>query len=268
MGVVATSTDSSVAGVTTEPALEVRHVTKRYGGLTAISDVSLRVDPGEVCGFIGPNGAGKTTLFDIISGLTPPTSGAVFLDGVDVTRQLPERRARSGVRRTFQRAQLYSRLSVEDNVLTAMEWRGGGGGLLADLFAAPGRRRREAERREHALSVLAACGLADLRHKPAGALPIGQARLVELARAIADRPRLLLLDEPTSGLSAHETELFGEQIQRLRTTGVAVVLVEHDVGFVMGQSDRVVVLNLGSVLAEGTPDEIQAHPAVRAAYLG
>jgi branched-chain amino acid transport system ATP-binding protein len=192
----------------------------------------------------------------------------VHLDGVDVTRQLPERRARSGVRRTFQRAQLYGRLTVEDNVLASMEWRGGGGGLLADLVAAPSRRRRETERRERTTAVLDACGLADLRKRPAGSLPIGQARLVELARAIADRPRLLLLDEPTSGLSAREADRFGEQIQRLKAEGVAIVLVEHDVGFVMGQSDRVVVLDLGAVLAEGTPDEIQAHPDVRQAYLG
>ncbi|MBL7500845.1 ABC transporter ATP-binding protein [Frankia sp. CNm7] len=265
---VATRPGRDAVAATAGPALEVRGVTKRFGGLTAIREVSLRVEAGEVRGLIGPNGAGKTTLFDIISGLTPPTSGTVHLDGSDVTRQMPERRARSGVRRTFQRTQLYGRLSVEDNVLASMEWRGGGGGLVADLVAAPSRRRREAERRERATAVLEACGLADLRHRPAGSLPIGQARLVELARAIADRPRLLLLDEPTSGLSAQETERFGEQIQRLRSDGVAVLLVEHDVGFVMGQSDRVVVLNLGAVLAEGTPDEIQAHPEVRAAYLG
>jgi branched-chain amino acid transport system ATP-binding protein len=187
---------------------------------------------------------------------------------VDVTRQLPELRARSGVRRTWQRAQLYGRLSVEDNVLAALEWRGGGGGLLADLVAAPGRRRREAERRERTLAVLERCGLTEFRNKPAGSLPIGKARLVELARAIVDRPRLLLLDEPTSGLSSPEAERLGEEVKRLKSDGVAVVLVEHDVGFVMGHSDRIVVLDLGSVLAEGTPDEIQANPRVREAYLG
>jgi branched-chain amino acid transport system ATP-binding protein len=255
-------------GRTGDAAFEVNAVTKRFGGLTALRGVSLRVRAGEVCGLIGPNGAGKTTLFDVISGLTAPTAGTVHLDGADVTRQLPERRARSGVRRTFQRVQLYGRLSVEDNVLAAMEWRGGGGGLFADLVAAPTRRRREATRREKVAEVLDACGLSGLAGRPAWSLPIGQARLVELARAIADGPRLLLLDEPTSGLSAREAARFGEQIQRLRADGVAVVLVEHDVGFVMGQSDRVVVLNLGAVLAEGAPDEIQAHPEVRRAYLG
>jgi branched-chain amino acid transport system ATP-binding protein len=257
------ASDAAVA-----PVLDVRSVTKRFGGVVALRGVSLRVELGEVCGLIGPNGAGKTTLFDIVSGMTAPTSGSVFFDGGDVTRQLPERRARAGVRRTFQRAQLYSRLTVEDNVLASMEWRGGGGGLLADLVGAPTRRRRETERRARTESVLEACGLTSLRHKQAGSLPIGQARLVELARAIADEPRLLLLDEPTSGLSSHEAQRFAEQIHRLKLAGVAVVLVEHDVGFVMSQSDRVVVLNLGAVLAEGTPNEIQSHPDVRHAYLG
>jgi branched-chain amino acid transport system ATP-binding protein len=256
VAVVATAYGDKTPEVAATPVLSIRLVGKRFGGLTALKDVSLDVAGGEVCGLIGPNGAGKTTLFDIV------------IDGRDVTHQLPERRARSGVRRTFQRVQLYGRLSVEDNVLTAMEWHGGGGGLLADLVAAPGRRRREAERRRQATDILEACGLSDLRGAMAGSLPIGQARLVELARAIADHPRLLLLDEPTSGLSAQEAGRFGEQIQRLKQEGVAIVLVEHDVGFVMGQCDRVVVLNLGTILAEGTPDQIQSHVEVREAYLG
>ena len=248
--------------------LELRGITKRYGGVHALRDVSLSVAAGEVCGLIGPNGAGKTTLFDIVSGVQPPTSGVVELDGEPVTREAPERRARRGVRRTFQRVQLYGHLSVEDNILTAMEWRGGGGGLLADLVDAPGRRARERKRRAHVAEVMGVCGLTDLRSVLAGSLPVGQARLVELARAIADEPRLLLLDEPTSGLSRTEAHRFAEQIARLRDRDVAVVLVEHDVGFVMGHCDRVVVLDLGEVLAEGTPEQVRADPAVRHAYLG
>ncbi len=255
------------AGVT-RPVLAVRGVTKRFGGLAALSDVSLSVAGGEICGLIGPNGAGKTTLFDVISGITPPTSGQVELDGHVVTGQLPERRAQAGVRRTFQRTQLYGRLSVEDNVLAAMEWRGGGGGLAGDLLALPGRRRRERDRRGEAERVLDACGILGLRDQPAGSLPIGQARLVELARAIADQPRVVLLDEPTSGLSADQADRFAEQMHRLRADGVAVLLVEHDVRFVMAHCDRIVVLNLGTVLASGTPEEVQADPVVRAAYLG
>jgi branched-chain amino acid transport system ATP-binding protein len=255
--------------VTSEnPVLRLRGVTKRFGGVHALRDVSLSVAAGEVCGLIGPNGAGKTTLFDIVSGVQAPTSGTVELDGAPVTRELPEVRARRGIRRTFQRVQLYGHLSVEDNVLTALEWRGGGGGLLADVLGVPSRRSRERARRDRVASVLAACGLTELRATPAGSLPIGQARLVELARAVVDEPRLLLLDEPTSGLSSGEADRFAGQVAALRDRGVAVVLVEHDMSFVMGQCDRVVVLDLGQVLATGTPEEIQAHDAVRAAYLG
>ena len=250
------------------PALALREVTKRYGGVHALRDVSLSVAAGEVCGLIGPNGAGKTTLFDIASGVQAPTAGTVELDGRAITREAPERRARRGLRRTFQRVQLYGHLTVEDNVLTALEWRGGGGGLLADLVDAPSRRSRERERRERVAGVLEECGLTALRAAPAGALPVGQARLVELARAIVDEPRVLLLDEPTSGLSPGEAERFAAQVARLRDRGVAIVLVEHDMGFVMGQCDRIVVLDVGRVLAEGTPAEIQGDPAVRAAYLG
>jgi branched-chain amino acid transport system ATP-binding protein len=248
--------------------LAVESVGKRYGGVTALAEVTLHVAAGEVVGLIGPNGAGKTTLFDIVSGVQAPTSGAVRLDGRDITSASPERRARAGIRRTFQRVQLYGHMSVEDNILTATEWRGGGGGLLADLVASPARARRERERRERVEAVMEAAGLTGLRSLPAGSLPIGQARLVELARAVVDQPRVLLLDEPASGLSEHEAERFAAQIAGLRRTDVAIVLVEHDMGFVMEQCNRVVVLDLGQVLAQGTPDDIQQHQGVRAAYLG
>jgi branched-chain amino acid transport system ATP-binding protein len=248
--------------------LRLDRVSKLYGGVAALSDVSLRVGRGEVCGLIGPNGAGKTTLFDIVSGIQAPTGGTVALEGRPITSDPPEQRARAGVRRTFQRVQVFGHMTVEDNVLTATEWHGGGGGLIADLAGLPSRRSREAERRARVAEVLEACGIAGLRAVPAGSLPIGQARLVELARAIVDGPRLLLLDEPTSGLSRHEADRLADHITRLRDTGVAILLVEHDVGFVMGRCDRVVVLDLGSVLAEGPPDAVQADPAVRAAYLG
>jgi branched-chain amino acid transport system ATP-binding protein len=250
------------------PVLDLRRISKRYGGVAALDDVSLTVDRGEVVGLIGPNGAGKTTLFDIVSGVQAPSAGRVLLDGRDITGTAPERRARSGVRRTFQRAQVFAPLTVEDNVLTALEWHGGGGGLVADLVAAPSRRRRERERRLRVDRVLADCGLDDLRDRIAGTLPIGQARLVELARAVVDEPRLLLLDEPTSGLSGHDAERFGDAIGAARARGAGVVLVEHDVGFVMGRSDRVVVLEAGRVLADGPPERVQADTAVRRAYLG
>jgi branched-chain amino acid transport system ATP-binding protein len=249
-------------------ALRATDVVVRFGGVHALSGVSLGVASGEVCGLIGPNGAGKTTLFDVLSGTSVPTSGTISLGGVDVTRRNAPWRARHGVRRTFQRQQIFGSLSVEDNVLTATEWHGGGGGLPADLLALPTRRRREARRREIVEAVLEDCGLIELRHESAGMLPIGLCRMVELARAVVDEPDVLLLDEPTSGLEESESEHLGEVVARMAARGTAVVLVEHDVGFVMRRCHRIVVLHLGKVIAEGTPEEIQRDVAVGAAYLG
>jgi len=262
------ATAAGSATAVAEPLLSLTGISKRFGGIQALTDVSLDVAPGMVRGLIGPNGAGKTTLFDVISGVTAPTVGTVWFDGQNVTGLASTGRARLGMRRTFQRAQVFSWLSVEDNVLAALEWRGGGGGVLADLVAWPGRRSLERTRREQVDEVLEWCGLADSRRAAAGSLPLGLQRLVELARAIVDTPKLLLLDEPTSGLDHAESERFGDLIQSLRGRGTAVLLVEHDAGFVMRMCDRIAVLNLGSVLAEGTPAEIQANVAVRDAYLG
>jgi ABC-type branched-subunit amino acid transport system ATPase component len=250
------------------PALSANAVTVRFGGVQALSDVTLSVAAGEICGLIGPNGAGKTTLFDVLSGMTAPTSGSIFLGGVEVTGRSATWRSRHGLRRTFQRQQVFGALTVEDNVLTATDWHGGGGGFLADLLALPPRRRRERQRREVVDQVLAECGLTGLRREPAGTLPIGLCRMVELARAVVDAPDVLLLDEPTSGLDDAETTHLGEVIARVAARGAAVMLVEHDVGFVMRLCHRVVVLHLGGVIAEGTPEQVQRDAAVSAAYLG
>ncbi|MEV6570774.1 ABC transporter ATP-binding protein [Streptomyces sp. NPDC051577] len=249
--------------------LEALDVSVRFGGVRALTGVDLGVRAGEVCGVIGPNGAGKTTLFDVLSGIRRPDRGRLLLDGVDVTRRSPVWRARHGVRRTFQRQQLFGQLSVADNVLVAQEWRGGGGGPVADLVAAPARRRREHERRERAARVLESCGIEALGDTYAGALPVGRARMVELARAVADRPRVLLLDEPASGMSAPERERLAAVVRRLaEEEGCAVLLVEHNVAFVMELCARVVVLDLGTVLAQGTAAEVRADRRVREAYLG
>ncbi|MFD5890938.1 ABC transporter ATP-binding protein [Streptomyces sp. NPDC060334] len=249
--------------------LEAVGVGVRFGGVRALTGVDLGVRAGEVCGLIGPNGAGKTTLFDVLSGIRRPDRGRMLLDGVDVTRRSPVWRARHGVRRTFQRQQLFGQLSVADNVLVAQEWRGGGGGPVADLIAAPARRRRERERRERAARVLEGCGIGELGDAYAGGLPVGRARMVELARAVADRPRVLLLDEPASGMSAPERERLAAVVRRLaEQEGCAVLLVEHNVAFVMELCARVVVLDLGTVLAQGTAAEVRADPRVRRAYLG
>ena len=251
------------------PTLVLTGTSVRFGGIMAVSDISLQVPAGQVCGLIGPNGAGKTTLFDVVSGVRRPQSGRVQLEGRDISGTDPVKRSRLGVRRTFQRVQTYGWLTVEDNVLAATEWHGGGGGVIGDLVGWRGRRRRERERRVLADAALERCGLEAVRAEFAGSLPIGTARMVEFARATVEAPKLLLLDEPASGLPSEEVERLGQLIQDVRrTTGCAVLLVEHNAGFVMSHCDRVVVLDLGSILADGTPGEVQNDPAVRNAYLG
>ncbi|MET7754676.1 ABC transporter ATP-binding protein [Streptomyces sp. NPDC005389] len=238
------------------PLLRASGIDVRFGGVHALRDVTVDVGPGEICGLIGPNGAGKTTLFDVVSGMRRPDAGTVAYDGTDITRRSPVWRARHGIRRTFQRQQLFGQLSVADNLVVAQDWRGG---------VRPAARRR----RERATAVLHECGLDALADAYAGGLPVGQARMVELARALADPPRVLLLDEPASGTTAEERRGLADVIRRTADEeNCAVLLVEHDVAFVMELCSRVVVLDLGRVLAEGPAAEVHADPAVREAYLG
>lgn len=249
--------------------LRLAGVGVRFGGIAALHDVSLELAPGEIRGLIGANGAGKTTLFDVISGVRRPDEGRIELHGRDVTTASAQRRARAGLRRTFQRVQVFGWLTVEENLLVATEWQGGGGGVLADLVGLPTRRRLEAQRRARAEVILQRCGLSDVRHQSAGSLPIGTARLVELARALMGEPSVLLLDEPASGLDHTEADRFGDLVTELAAeTNAAVLLVEHDVGFVMERCSRITVLHLGEVIAEGTPEEIRDDSMVRDAYLG
>ncbi|MFB6673324.1 ABC transporter ATP-binding protein [Streptomyces sp. NPDC056390] len=258
-----------MSGTTGGPVLEAAGVGVRFGGIRALDGVGVTLRAGEVCGLIGPNGAGKTTFFDVVSGIRRPDEGRVLLDGEDITRRSPVWRARHGMRRTFQRQQLFGQLTVADNLLVAQEWRGGGGGLAADLLAAPTRRTYERRRRERASTMLRACGLDALAGEYAGALPVGRARMVELARAGADGARVVLLDEPASGMTDDEICQLKSVIRHLADQqGCAVLLVEHNVAFVMDLCSRIVVLDLGTVLAEGTPAAVRADPAVRAAYLG
>ncbi len=251
------------------PRLEVRDVSVRFGGIHAVRDVSMAIAPGEVRGFIGPNGAGKTTLFDVISGMRRPSSGTVHLDGVDVSSDTAMARARLGLRRTFQRQQPFAWLTVEENVLAAVEWRGGGGGLLAELVRFPSARRVERERRQTVDELLTLCHLDSVRHEPAGNLPIGKIRMVEFARALADQPRLLLLDEPTSGLETSERESVAELVQLYTWQhDCSVVVVEHDIEFVLTLCNSVTVLERGSVIFDGSPDEARDNVDVHRAYLG
>ncbi|WP_308286983.1 ABC transporter ATP-binding protein [Actinomadura parmotrematis] len=213
--------------------------------------MDLTAGPGRITGLIGPNGAGKSTLFDVVSGLRRPAAGRVSLDGRDVTRLGPARRARHGLARTFQRLELFGRLSVRDNLLVAAEL---------------GPDRRHAARAVTAL--LDRLGLEHLADSPAGALSTGAARLVEVGRALAVRPRLLLLDEPAAGQDGPETERFAALLRSVAADGTAVVLVEHDTGLVMDVCDEVHVLDLGKVIAAGTPAQVSRDAAVLAAYLG
>jgi len=247
--------------------LGLERVSVHFGGVAALTDVDLAVDAGEVCGLIGPNGAGKTTLFDVVSGVRIPETGRVMFDGTDITRWPAARRARAGLRRTFQRVQTYGWLSIEDNVLAALEWRGGGGGLPADLVGLPTRHRLERERRERVAHVLDLCGLTAVAAQPAGSLPMGLARMVELARAIVDPLRVLLLDEPTSGMSPAETAAMTALLSRLERDQT-LVIIEHDMDVVFAIADRITVLHLGEVLARGIPEEVRRHPRVREVYLG
>ena len=250
-------------------ALRVRDASVRFAGVVAVDGVCLEVRRGEVLGLIGPNGAGKTTLFDAICGLRPPDSGHVELGGRDITAYSAVRRARLGLRRTFQRQQVFGGLSVEDNLLCASEWRGGGGGVAGDLVGWPGRRRRETARRGALDATIEACGLGLVRRMPAGSLPIGRARMLELGRALAGEPSVLLLDEPTSGLGEDDMERLTAIIEQMKAAGrCAVVLVEHDIEFVMAHADRVAVLVRGRTIAAGAPADVQRDEQVRAAYLG
>jgi len=234
------------------PVLETQDLSVRFGGHLAVHAVDLAVEAGTVAGLIGPNGAGKTTTFNVITGLQRPTRGRVLLDGDDITRLSPHRRARRGIARTFQRLELFGALTVRDNVLVAVERADGPG---------PDSRRAADE-------LLELVGLAAVADERADSLSTGNARLVELARALGTRPKVLLLDEPASGLDEDETEQMAATLSTLTADGLAILLVEHDVPLVMRLCQHVTVLNYGEVLAAGTPAEVQADPTVVAAYLG
>jgi branched-chain amino acid transport system ATP-binding protein len=233
--------------------LEVRNVTVRFGGKVAVSDLCLSVETGTITGLIGPNGAGKTTLFNVITGLQAPTRGEVELDGHDITSLRPYARARLGVARTFQRLELFGSLTVRENIHVAAS---------AQRHHGPGTTPWPVGR------ILERLGLDAVADTRADALPTGQGRLVELGRALAIAPRLLLLDEPASGQDDRETERFAHLLAEIVGTGVAVLLVEHDMSLVMAVCEEVHVLDFGRLLASGSAAEIRDDPAVQTAYLG
>jgi len=247
--------------------LEVRDLSVRFGGHLAVGGVDLDVDAGRICGLIGPNGAGKTTTFHAICGVITPTSGTVTLDGRNVSRLSTHKRARVGIGRTFQRLEVFSSLTVRDNVRVGLEIRKGWsrGRTPTPAFLAGGADIAPADEIELILQRLHLVELADL---PVGSLPTGQARLVELGRALAARPRVLLLDEPASGLDERETVDFGELLVDLSSAGLGILLVEHDISLVMRVCEHLSVLDFGQVIATGSPEQIRSNEAVLAAYLG
>jgi branched-chain amino acid transport system ATP-binding protein len=242
-------------------------VRMQFGGITALKGIRYEVPSGIIQAVIGPNGAGKTTLFHCISGLLEPTSGEITFEGTPIHGLAPHRIAELGVSRTFQHVALFKAMSVIENVMVGRHSRTRSG-FWATGLRFPGMRREEKKIREEAGAYLDFVGLADTAELPAGALPLGKQKMLEIARALATEPRLLLLDEPAGGLNMRETEELGELIQRICRTGTTVVLVEHDMNLIMDISDRILVLRYGEFLATGTPGEIKDNPAVIEAYLG
>jgi branched-chain amino acid transport system ATP-binding protein len=247
--------------------LEISGVTQLFGGVTALDDVTFSAAKGEITGVIGPNGAGKTTLFNIITGIYQQTSGRVSLEGKDVSGLPPERLACRGMVRTFQNIELFGQMTVLENVMVGLHTKSASG-ILSCALKMPWSIAEERRIRSEALKWLEFTAIADLASVTAGNLPFGKGRLLEIARALAVGPAIVLMDEPAAGLNSQETQALARLIQRIRGMGITVVLVEHDMELVMDICDRIVVLNLGRKLAEGTPREIQENPEVIAAYLG
>jgi branched-chain amino acid transport system ATP-binding protein len=238
-----------------DAVLEVNNVAVKFGGVTALVDVSLTAAPGQITGLIGPNGAGKTTLFNVITGLQEPTNGRVLVDGRDVTGLSTHKRARLGVARTFQRLEVFGSLTAYENLLAAAEFHKS----WSDDPTPP---------RQVAAEVIGRVGLGSVAHARVDALPTGLARLVELGRALATRPKLLLLDEVGSGLNHDETEALGTLLVSLARDGMSILLVEHDMELVMDVCDLIHVLDFGRIICTGTPAQVQQDPHVQAAYLG
>ncbi len=250
------------------PVLETRHLGIEFGGLKAVEDFNIAVGPTEICGLIGPNGAGKTTVFNLLTKVYQPTSGTVLIDGKDTSGMSTVQANRMGIARTFQNIRLFSNMTVEDNVRIGLHNQVRYG-MASGIFRLPGFWTGEKKQHEKALDLLSIFGMQDLADVKAGSLPYGAQRRLEIVRALATNPKLLLLDEPAAGMNPHETEELMTNIIKIRDQfQIAVMLIEHDMNLVMGICEGICVLNYGRIIAKGTAEEIQNNPVVIEAYLG
>lgn len=251
------------------PVLEARDVTVRFGGLTALSSVTVSVPPGSLVGLVGPNGAGKSTLFGVCSGLIRPAAGRVHLSGRDVTGASPQARARLGLARTFQQPEMFMGLTVRQHLSLAYRVRQERSRLWKDMISGAGLRRPDKQENERVESLLDLLALHDLAETVVDVLPLGTTRLVEVGRALAGGPTVVLLDEPLSGLDATEALRLADALRRtVRDEGISLLLVEHDVAMVLSLCSTIHVLDFGQLIAVGTPEAVRADPVVKAAYLG